>query len=156
MRFLGNWYAAPDQKHSVRVQAAERMLVRGTSRTPLSPKDVFLTSGPRGILVNWRPAPGHTEDVAGWRVYKDNESSLFAEIRDPKTTQHFVEATASATPPVTNIFVSALNKLNQESPRVQAQGAALTEAGAPAMPSTPPTYSNKFTSGAGSGRRDLE
>lgn len=150
-RYMGNWYPTPEFKLDDRVKTAERMQVRGTSKTPLAPQDLSVQSGPRGILVNWRPAPGRTEDIAGWRVYKDDESSLFAEIRDPGTTQHFIEATAGTTPPVTNVFVSSINKLNQESPRVQVQGAALAETGAPSMPSTPPTYTNNYTGGAGTG-----
>ena len=80
---------------------------------------------------------------------------LFADLKDPNTTQHFIEATSGTTPPVTNIFVSAVNALGVESNKVQAQGASTAEAGAPAMPSTPPTYTTPYTgpSGGGGGHR---
>jgi hypothetical protein len=133
-----------EQRQQARSQASDMVRTRGTARTPNAPRDVFLQSGPRGILVNWRAPAGTTNDIAGWRVYKDTESSLFCEIRDPNTTQHFIEATAGATPPVTNVFVSAFTKLGVESPLVQAQGSALVEAGAPTMPSTPPTYTGGY------------
>lgn len=140
MRYLGDWYTTSDKKQSERIKTTERMEVRGTRQKPDAPRDVFLQSGPRGILVNWRP-PQVPDDVAGWRIYKDDELSLFAEIHEPATTQHFIEATAGASPPVTNIFVSSINKLGIESGnRVQAQGSASVEASAPTMPSTPPTY----------------
>lgn len=129
-----------EQRQVARAQAADMVRTRGTGRKPLPPQDVFLQSGPRGILVNWRLPSGFNSDVAGFRIYKDDEMSLFAEIRDPATAQHFIEATAGSAPPVANIFVSCINKLGVESATVQAQGAATVEAGAPTMPSTPPSY----------------
>jgi hypothetical protein len=137
------------QRQAARAQASDMVRTRGTGQKPSPPQDVFLSSGPRGILVNWRPASGFTDDIAGWRVYKDNEQSLFAEIRDPSTTQHYIDATAGSTPPSVNVFVSSLNKLNVESGLVQAQGTATTEAGAPSMPSTPPSYTTPFTGRSG-------
>lgn len=144
MRFLGDWYVPVHQKPVERIKTSERMKVRGTSRVPGSPRDVFLQPGPRGVLVNWR-GPANGLDVAGWKIYKDNETSLFAEIHEPSTTQHFIETTAGTTPPTVNIFVSAINKLGVESPLVQAQGSALAETGAPTMPSTPPTFTTTYT-----------
>lgn len=134
-----------EQRQAARAQASDMVRTRGTGQKPKPPQDVFVSSGPRGILVNWRPSAGFTGDIAGWRVYKDSEQSLFAEIRDPSTTQHFIESTAGATPPSVNIFVSSINKLNVESGLVQAQGTATIESGAPVMPPTPPTYTTPFT-----------
>lgn len=145
MRFLGEWYVPVSQKPAERVKTAERMKVRGTSRSPAPPRDVFVQSGPRGVLVNWRPSQ-KAPDIIGWRIYKGDENSLFAEIHEPSTTQHFIETTAGSSPPVENIFISSINKLGIESATVQAQGAALTEAGAPIMPDTPPTFNKTFTS----------
>jgi len=139
IRFLGEWYTPVHQKPAERIKTAERMKVRGTSRVPGAPRDVFLQSGPRGILVNWR-GPAQADDVTGWRIYKDDERGLFAEIHEPSTTQHFIEATAGTTPPTVNIFVSAINKLGIQSPLIQAQGKATAETGAPTMPTTPPTF----------------
>jgi hypothetical protein len=147
VRFLGEWYTPVQQKPIERIKTAERMKVRGTSQSPGAPRDVFVQSGPRGVLANWR-APAQAGDVAGWRIYKGDETLLFAEIHEPSTTQHFIETTAGATPPIENIFVSAINKLGVESTIVQAQGKALTEAGAPNMPNTPPTYSTPYTPSA--------
>jgi hypothetical protein len=129
-----------EERQVARAQASDMVRTRGTGKVPGPPRDVFLQSGPRGLLVNWRMPAGLTSDIAGFRIYKDNEGALFAEIRDPSTTQHFIETTAGSTPPTANIFVSSINKLNVESSLVQAQGSALVEAGAPSMPSTPPSY----------------
>lgn len=143
------------QRQVARSQASDMVIARGTGKAPVAPRDVFVQSGPRGILVNWRPGAGFVSDIAGWRIYKDTEDSHFADILDPNTTQHFIEATAGSTPPVTNIFVSAINSLNVESPKVQVQSSAIVEASAPTMPSTPPTYTNQFGQGSGNqkGRR---
>lgn len=135
------------QRQVARSQASDMTIARGTGKLPLPPRDVFIQSGPRGILVNWIPAAGFTDDIAGWRVYKDNESSLFCQIKDPNTTQFYIETTAGSTPPVANVFVSSINKLGAESALIQAQGAALTEAGAPTMPGTPPGYTTPYTGG---------
>ena len=118
-------------------------IARGTALRPGSPRDLFLQSGPRGILLNWR-APADVSEVAGYRIYKDDETKLFAELRDPSTVQHFIETTAGTTPPVTNLFVSTFSKLGLESPKIQIQGAALSETGAPSMPSTPPDYTTGY------------
>lgn len=132
------------QRQVARSQARDMVIARGTGRAPVSPRDVFVQSGPRGILVNWRAGEGFTADIAGWRLYKDTEDSHFADILDPNTQQHFIESTAGSTPPVTNIFVSSINQLGVESPKVQAQSTATVEAGAPSMPSTPNTYTSGF------------
>jgi len=129
-----------EQRQVARAQAADMTRTRSTGRVPKPPRDVFVQSGPRGILLNWRPPEGFADDITGWRIYKGDESSLFAEIKDATTRQHFIETTAGAAPPITNLFVSAINQLGQESPLIPTQGAALVEAGAPTMPNTPPTY----------------
>lgn len=128
------------QRLTARNQATTMVITQGTSKIPLPPRDVFAQSGPRGVLLNWRPPGGFNTDIAGWRIYKDNESSLFAEIKDPATTQHFVDATAGSTPPVTNFFVSSINKTGVESGKVQIKASAISESSAPTMPSTPPSY----------------
>lgn len=132
------------QRQVARSQASDMVLTRGTGKVPPAPRDLFVQSAPRGVLVNWRPGAPSSVDVAGYRIYKDDETKLFAEIRDTGTTQHFIEATAGATPPVTNVFVSTFNKLGIESPKVMVQGTAIAESGAPAMPSTPSTYTTSY------------
>ena len=141
------------ERQASRAQAADAVRTRGTGKVPGMPRDVFMQPGPRGILVNWLPPAGFSADIVGWRIYKDDETKLFADLKDAKTTQHFIETTSGATPPVTNVFVSAVSNLG-ESAKVQAQGAAIAESGAPSMPSTPQTYTTPYTGGGsgGSGR----
>ena len=132
------------QRQDARATASDMVRTRGTNQRPGAPRDLQAQSGPRGILLNWRPPAGFSNDIAGWRIYKDDETSLFAAINDGGTTQHFIETTAGSTPPVTNFFVSSINQLEVESQKVQLQAKATVEAGAPTMPSTPPTYTTGF------------
>ena len=129
-----------DQRQSARTQAADMVRTRGTGRSPGAPRDVFTQSGPRGVLLNWRLPAGFSDDITGFRVYKDDETKLYAEVDDPNTTQYFVAVSAGSTPPTVNFFVSAVNQLGQESAKIPVQGSAAVEAGAPTMPVTPPTY----------------
>lgn len=137
-----------EQRQLAKSQARDIVLTRGTAQRPQAPRDVIAQSGPRGILVTWNLPQGFNVDIQRWRVYKGDESTLYAEIMDRGTRQHFIESTAGSTPPVINVFVSSLNALGVESSKVQAQGQATAEAGAPTMPSVPPGYT---AGGAGGG-----
>lgn len=134
-----------DERQNARAQAADMVRTRGTAIKPQPPRDIFAQAGPRGVLLNWRQGAKVNQDLAGFRIYKDNENSLFAEIRDPNTTQHFVELTAGSSPPPTNVFVSTINKLGQESQKVQVIATSTVEASAPAMPVTPPSFKIQYT-----------
>lgn len=105
--------------------------------------------------MNWRLPDGYSDDISGFRVYKDDETKLFAEINDSNTTQYFVETTAATTSPMTNFFVSSINLLGNESPLVPVQGSALAETGAPVMPVTPPTYTDPDKGGS-RGQRNVQ
>ena len=133
-----------NEKLNARVLATTLTLTRGTTKVPKPPRDLFTQSGPRGILLNWRFPEGYTADIAGWRVYKGDETSLFAEIRDPLTTQWFVESTAGTTPPTVLLFVSSFNNIGVESNKVSVTGSATAETGAPATPATPVAYSTPY------------
>jgi len=129
----------PQQKFNARAQAADMTRTRTTSNLPQSPRGVNVQSASRGILVSWSLPAGFSDDINRWRVYKDTESNLYQEIANRATRQCFVEATAGSSPPTTNVFVSAMNALGYESPKIQAQGKATAEAGAPSVPSSIPS-----------------
>jgi len=133
------------QKQIARAAASDATRTRGTAQRPKPPQDLQAQAGPRGILVTWGAPSIFNIDIQRWRVYKDNESTLYAEVNDRGTRQCFIEATAGTTPPVVNIFVSSVNSLGIESQKIQVQGVSAVEAAAPAMPSVPPGY----TSGSG-------
>lgn len=135
------------ERQNARAHAADVTRTRGTAQVPQPPRDIICQNGPRGMLVTWNLPAGFNADIQRWRVYKDDESTLYADINDRGTRQCFIEATAGSAPPVVNAFVSSMNNLGQESRKVQAQGQAATEAGAPAMPSVPPGYTATSSGG---------
>jgi len=137
-----------DEKQVARATARDLTLTRATAQTPQPPRDIAAQAGPRGILLTWSLPSGLNTDIQRWRVYKDDENTLYADINDRGTRQCFVETTSGSAPPVTNLFVSSLNNLGIESQKVQVQGVAAVEAGAPTMPSVPPGFNS---GGAGGG-----
>ena len=139
------------QRYVARSTARDLTLTRGTSRKPYPPRGVMCQSAPRGLLVTWNLPAGFNNDIQRWRVYKNDENTLYQEIADRGTRQCFVETTAGSSPPVTNVFVSSINNLGVESAKTPAQGAALTEAGAPAMPNPPPEYNDGGAGGGNTG-----
>lgn len=129
-----------EQRQIAKAQARDSILTRGTDKTPQPPRDLIVQAGPRGFLVSWVLPSGFVADIQRWRVYKGDENTLYSEINDRGTRQCFIEATAGATPPQTNVFVSSINSFGAESQKVQIQGSATVEAAAPAMPTAPPTF----------------
>lgn len=146
MRYIGqlwNQSRGPAERQALRVQATDFVRTRGTAQIPPPPREITVQSAPRGLYLTWNlpdPRDPGTSYIVGWRVYKDDENTLYEEIRDRGNRQKFVESTAGSAPPVTNVFISSINALGQESQKVQVQGSALTEAGAPTFPGAPPGY----------------
>lgn len=143
MRFpyLGAYPKTPDQALQVRLQVTDFVRQRGVNVRPAPPRDIIKQSGPRGIFIVWALPAGDTSAIAGWRIYRGDENTLLDKIPDRGTRNYLVPTTAGSTPPTTNMFVSAVNALGIESVKVQAQGVASVEAGAPSLPSAPPGYS---------------
>src|SRR6266852_6319697 len=139
-----------EQRQVARAQARDLTLTRGTAQKPLPPREIITQAGPRGVLLSWSLPAGYNTDIQRWRIYKDDENTLYAELMDRGARQHFIEATAGATPPTTNFFVSSVNNLGVESQKIQVQASAAVEAAAPTMPSSPPGYTS---CGAGGGNR---
>lgn len=153
MRYLGNLFgysANPVQRQALRQQQTDILRIRGTAQIPPPPREVTVQSAPRGIFLSWSepdPRDENARFIAGWRIYKDDDRTLYEEIRDRATRQKFIEATAGSAPPTTNVFVSSINALGKESASVQAQGAAIAETGAPTMPASPAEYTTTYSGG---------
>lgn len=143
MRFpyLGSYPKSPDQALQVRLQVTDFVRQRGVNIPPAPPRDVIVQPGPRGVFIVWGLPPGNTSNIAGWRIYRGDENTLLDKIPDRGTRNYLVPASAGSSPPSTNIFVSSVNALGVESSKVQVQGKATTEAGAPSLPSVPAGYS---------------
>jgi hypothetical protein len=133
------------ERQNARTEAANLTRTIGTKQVPQPPRDIVVQPASRGVLVTWN-YPTVNFDIQRWRVYRGNENTLFSEIKDRGTRQVFVEATAGSSPPTINIFVSSVNALGIESAKVQVQGKATAETGAPTMPTVPPEY-NSVNSG---------
>jgi hypothetical protein len=134
------------EKFQLRSQATDFIRQRGTSQPPNPPRDPIGQSAPRGVFVTWGLPPGDSSQITGWRVYSPDENSLVGSISDRGTRQFTVPATAGSSPPIINIFITAVNALGLESSPIQVQGKATAESGAPSQPATPPG----FSSGTGS------
>lgn len=152
---LWNQGQKPAERASRRVLATDVIRNRGTALIPPPPREITVQSAPRGLYLTWNlpdPRDTGTKFICGWRVYKDDENTLYEEIRDRGNRQKFVECTSGSAPPVTNVFISSINELGQESQKVQIQGTALVESGAPSMPGAPPGYTNTGGGDRASGR----
>jgi hypothetical protein len=139
------------QKQAMKAQTADLTRTRGTGQPPQPPRDIICQPGPRGMLVTWNLPSGFSDDIQRWRVYKDDENTLYHEVTDRGTRQMFVETTAGTNPVVTNVFVSSLNALGIESKKTQGQGQAAAETGAPVMPPVPPGFNSGFYGGGSTG-----
>lgn len=124
-------------------------IARGTAIVPGAPRNLIAQSGSRGVLISWKLPAGRNSDIVGFRIYKDTQTALIYETHDPKCNSHFIEANSGSTPPVTNFFISSINKLGVESPKTMVQGTASIEAGAPTIPSVPPNYNTGYSGGSG-------
>lgn len=130
-----------------RQQSREIVRLRGTPKTPSAPRDIFSQPASRGVLLTWK-LPEVNDDIVGWRVYKDSESSLHIDIKDKGVRQAFVSLSSGATPPKTALFVCSVNAVGKESPKVQIAVSATAETGAPTVPSVPPGYTQEAAGGA--------
>jgi hypothetical protein len=141
----------PEEKVVAKATARDLTLTRGTAQKPQTPRDIISQAGPRGLLVTWNLPAGFNSDIQRWRIYKNDENTLYSEVNDRGTRQCFIEATAGTSPPVTNVFVSSVNALGVESQKVQVQGVSAVESGAPSMPSVPPGYNQAGSGGGNTG-----
>ncbi|MGA2648642.1 MAG: hypothetical protein ABSF15_28495, partial [Candidatus Sulfotelmatobacter sp.] len=106
----GNYMARAVEKANV----TNLTRVSGTASLPEAPRDVQVQPAAGGVLVSWKLPVNH-DNVAGWRVYLNTESNLAAQIRDKGTRQQFIPLSSGATPPTSNIMVSAFTTLGRES-----------------------------------------
>lgn len=130
-----------DETFLRRQVATDFIRQRGTGQPPDPPRDLIAQSAPRGVQVTWGlPASGGA-DIAGWRVYSPDETTLIAKLPDRGARQYIVPATAGASPSSINVYISAVNQLGVESGKILVSGKATAEAGAPSQPAPPPGYS---------------
>lgn len=132
-------------------QMRDLIRTRGGTAKPQSPRDVFVQPASRSVLLTWKLPEDH-DNVAGYRIYKNTESNLVAEIRDKGTRQALIPLDSGASPQPANFFVCSISTLGRESSKVMVQGKATAEASAPNVPEPPPGY---LAEGAGGKNRTL-
>jgi hypothetical protein len=135
MRFpyIGLGRGIPSQVE--RTQILEQANLRGsTAKLPDSPREVVGQSAPRGVLVTWALPAGDSSSITGWRVYSGNEMNLQQVIGDRGTRQAIIPVTAGE---MQNVMISAVDARGNESAKILVQAQAITESGAPALPSAP-------------------
>jgi hypothetical protein len=138
--------AAVGSLASARVSAVTQIRAHGSARRPKAPRDILVQPGPGGVLVQWK-LPADFGNITGWRICVGTENNLAIDIRDKGTRQYFVPLTSGAVPPVTNLFLSAVNGF-VESPKVQVQVQALPDATSPGpIPDPVPGYDGQFHGG---------
>jgi len=136
---MAQYQPNPQLRQIQRMHDANMIRTLGTQRTPQAPRGLVVQSSSRGFLLSWS-LPATFDDIVGWRIYKDTENQLYGELRDRGTRSYPIEATAGASPSYVNVFVSSLNARGMESPKVQIQGKATAEAGAPSVPTIPTSF----------------
>ena len=135
------------QKAVDKQQTANQIRSRGSSGLPQAPRDIQLQSAAGGVLVTWKLPVKH-DNVAGWRVYLNTESNLFAQIRDKGTRQVFVPLGSSASPASSNVIVSSFTNLGRESTKQVVQGTPLSQTATTTVPASPPGYTLESAGGA--------
>lgn len=113
----------------------------GSERAPDAPRSLIFQKASRGAVVSWA-LPARYQDVRSFRIYADNETSLYGETSDRGARQYFVESQGGDTPPKRLVFVCAVSITGRESKKVGIHIQAATELGvaAPSQPSSPPGY----------------
>lgn len=130
-----------------RYNMAAQIRQRGTPSAPLAPRDIQVQPAAGGVYVTWK-LPIFHDNVAGWRVYVNNETNLAAQIRDKGTRQLFIPLSSGASPAKVNVMVSAFNTLGRESAKVIQQNAPLSQSTTTTVPTVPPGYLAEQAGGA--------
>jgi hypothetical protein len=134
--------AQPILERALQETAGTVLQVAGSTKQPDPPVSLIVQAGPLNVLLTWN-APFRLGGVAGYRVYKDNESNLITAIHDPSVRQVTVPLPAN-TP--TALYVSCVNALGIESVKVLKIGSAGVSGTTP--PSLPPGYAKEPSGGA--------
>jgi hypothetical protein len=149
--------ARPVIERVFRETAATVTPLASIRKRPDPPRSLIAQSGSLEALITWN-APQKSNDIAGWRIYKDDEKTLIDSILDPAARQYRPKLPAN-TP--TAFYISAINGAGRESIKVQVIVTANTDqavvsgttgATSGTSPKPPAGYGGEPT-GGGQGRR---
>lgn len=133
--------------------ATQYFRVNSDNRACNPPRNLQAQAGSRKVLATW-DAPVLATGIVGYKIYTNNEGQLLDTINDPSVRQYNVPASAGASPPVMNIFVSSFTNQRESMP-AQVQGSASPEAGAPADPPVPTGSAASGTGGNPQGHHSI-
>jgi hypothetical protein len=148
MKSIATVSSSPKENWQNRIRVADTVSTRGTNQRTDPPRDIQAQPSSRGALVTWKLPATRSRQIAGWRVYLNDEHTLFQSINDRAVRQCLVTLTSGASPQSYNIFVSSVNSYGSESVKARATAKATAESGAPAVPSPPPGYTQEISGGA--------
>lgn len=129
---------------------------QGTRRRPQSVRSLTSQQASLGAVLTWN-APVKTKGIVGFRIYKDNETNLLEEVRDPNRRQYRITLPAATT---ATFFVSSITAQGAESPKLPVVVSSTTDQLVTSgtgggtngsQPSPPPNWNNE-PSGGGSRR----
>src|SRR6266550_2856151 len=128
---------------------------QGTRRRPEPPRSLVSQPASLGAVLTWN-APVKTKGVVGFRIYKDTETNLLEEVRDPARRQFRVVLPANTK---ANYYVSTFTSQNAESPKIPVLVSSNTDQLATAgsgtngsQPSPPPSWGSEPSGGNVRGR----
>jgi len=149
--------AMPILQRLLQENSATLLKISGAKKRPLPPRNLIAQGGSLELLITWNAPQIRSSDIAGWRVYRDNETNLVQNITDPSARQTRVKVPANTS---VALYVSSVSTRGAESSKVQIIGKANTDqyvvagtaggTGGSAAP-PPPGYPSEPT-GGGSGR----
>src|SRR5579883_1187670 len=98
--------AQPLLQRALQETAASVLPLVSSRRRPDPPRNLISQPGSLEALITWN-APIKFNEVAGWRIYRDNEGNLVDTILDPNSRQYRPKLPANT---ATAFYVSAINK----------------------------------------------
>lgn len=144
--------AAPIIQRAMREGASSVLPLVRNSKRPDPPRNLISQAGSLQALITWN-SPVKSDDIAGWKIYKDNEGNLFTSIMDPDAHQVSVPLPANTS---TFVYVSSMNAAGRESIKVQVMATSNTDqivssgtsgGTSGSTPKLPPGYSYEPTGG---------
>lgn len=99
----------------------ERLPFRGI---PQPPQSLRSESGSLEATLFWN-SPQNLEGIAGWRVFRGNESTLMFETKDPNLRQLKVKMAGGGAKEM--FYISSVSELGRESPKIGVLAASTTD-----------------------------
>lgn len=150
--------ARPILQRMLKVNALTVAPLASIRKRPDPPRSLISQAGSLEALITWN-APQKSDDIAGWRIYRDNEGNLVDAIFDVNSRQYRPKLPAN-TP--TAFYIASINNGGRESIKVQVIAQANTDqfvtsgtggGTGGSSSSTPPGYAQEPSGGFYAGKK---